>query len=178
MALVLLPCQVVWFANDFWLSLHMFIGGLMEFGESWENCAARELMEECGIEGGRNILWKWLIFLLLLSAKNWSPTFVCNSLFEKEGKHHVAIIMKADVEDGVVAENREPHKCEGWSWWSMDEVCAIENKFLTLERLCEAYKEKRWDFQTVLASSSNWGGCNNQNTSLLLDSFAKRLQKL
>jgi len=34
----------------------MFIGGLMEFGESWENCAARELMEECGIEGGRNIL--------------------------------------------------------------------------------------------------------------------------
>jgi len=67
----------------------------------------------------------------------------------------VAIIMKADVEDDVVAENREPHKCEGWSWCSMDEVCAMENKFLTLERLCEAYKEKRWDFQTVLASYSN-----------------------
>ena len=98
---------------------------------------------------------KIIVLLPLFSAKNWSPTFVCNSLFEKEGKHHVAIIMKADVEDDVVAENREPHKCEGWSWCSMDELCAMENKFLTLERLCEAYKEKRWDFQTVLASYSN-----------------------
>ena len=79
MALVLLRCQVVWLASDFWLRRHMFIGGLMEFGESWENCAARELMEECGIEGGRNSLWKLLIF--------------CFSFQRKTGLQHLCAIL-------------------------------------------------------------------------------------
>ena len=90
MALVLLRCQVVWFTNDFWLSRHMYIGGLMEFGESWENCAARELMEECGIEGGRSILWKWLISLF--SEKLVSNICVQFCLWERRetprGDHH------------------------------------------------------------------------------------------
>ena len=45
------------------------IGGLMEFGESWENCAARELVEECGIEGERKIFLKIVDFLLLFQRK-------------------------------------------------------------------------------------------------------------
>ena len=48
----------------------MFIGGLMEFGESWENCAARELVEECGIEGGEKYSLKIIdSFASLFSEK-------------------------------------------------------------------------------------------------------------
>lgn len=112
-------------------------GGLLEFGESWGDCASRELLEECAIK----------------ATGTWRPTFLCNALFKKEGKHHVGIFMITHVEENVEPKLCEPDKCHGWDWYSMEELLNFKDKkFLTLQKLCDAYEEKKWTFATVLSS--------------------------
>lgn len=64
-------------------------GGHLEFSESFERCAARELVEETGIV-----------------VKEGDITFMTavNSVFEEEGKHYVTIAMGCFVEADVEAE--------------------------------------------------------------------------
>ena len=90
---------------------------------------------------------------MFLATGTWSPTFLCNALFKKEGKHHVGIFMITHVEENVEPTLCEPDKCHGWDWYSMEELLNFkENKFLTLQKLCDAYEEKNWTFNTVLSS--------------------------
>lgn len=82
--------------------------------ESWEDCATREVLEECNLE---------------LNA----PIFghVTNDPMPDEGKHYVTIFMKATCKatDPVqTPKNMEPHKCEGWSSYSWDELEACQKK--------------------------------------------------
>ena len=74
-------------------------GGHLEFGESVESCAQREVLEETGLE--------------ITDVKNIAFT---NDIFEKEGKHYVTLFVIAGQCDGepVVIE---PDKCKGWSWF-------------------------------------------------------------
>ena len=80
---------------------------------------------------------------MFLATGTWSPTFLCNALFKKEGKHHVGIFMITHVEENVEPTLCEPDKCHGWDWYSMEELLNFkDNKFLTLQKLCDAYEEK------------------------------------
>ncbi|OQD73283.1 hypothetical protein PENDEC_c016G04861 [Penicillium decumbens] len=82
-------------------------GGHLEFGESFEICAARELLEETGLQ---------IHNLQFLTA--------VNSVFESENKHYITIFMAGMVDAGAQPQNLEPEKCFGWEWVSWDELRA------------------------------------------------------
>eukprot|EP00249_Psilotum_nudum_P007860 c20871_g1_i1 orf=162-584(+) len=77
-------------------------GGHLDFGESLEECAAREVMEETG-----------------LSIKNIRFAWVTNCVMRNEVQpsHYVTIFMRAE-QSNVADEpqNLEPDKCDGWDW--------------------------------------------------------------
>jgi len=79
-----------------------FPGGHLEFGESIEACAERELFEETG---------------LTIISQRMGP--FTNDYFKSEGKHYVTLFVIADKTSGEV-RLKEPHKCERWEWfrWS------------------------------------------------------------
>lgn len=95
-------------------------GGALEFGESFEECAKRELLEETGIK--------------MLRVSRYGFT---NDVFMNENKHFVTIFMKADAFLGE-PENREPDKCEEWAWFEFDAL--PENLFLPLKNFIEQEK--------------------------------------
>ncbi len=90
-----------------------FPGGHQEFGESFEDCARRETLEETGIR-----------------IKNIRLATVTNDIFEKEGKHYVTVYMVAEHDSGE-ARVMEPNKCETWGWFRWDEL--PRSLFLCLE---------------------------------------------
>ncbi|KAI5080971.1 hypothetical protein GOP47_0004154 [Adiantum capillus-veneris] len=77
-------------------------GGHLEFGESWEECAAREISEETG-----------------LAIRNIRLAGVTNSILLNEPRpgHYVTIFMRAELCDpSQEPQNCEPDKCDGWQW--------------------------------------------------------------
>jgi 8-oxo-dGTP diphosphatase len=76
-----------------------FPGGHLEFGESIEACARREVLEETGLE---------------IDNIRYGP--FTNDIFETEGSHYVTLFVIADYAGGTV-EVKEPHKCERWDWY-------------------------------------------------------------
>ena len=76
-----------------------FPGGHLEFNESIEDCAKREVMEESGIK-----------------IKNVKLGPYTNDVFKKEDKHYVTIYAIAEYQSGD-AEIKEPEKCERWDWF-------------------------------------------------------------
>lgn len=77
-----------------------FPGGHLELGESWGDCARREVREETGLS---------------LAAPRFAG--VTNDIFDAHAKHYVTIFMEAQALSGD-ARRLEPDKCEGWSWFS------------------------------------------------------------
>ena len=75
-----------------------FPGGHLEFNESIEDCARREVTEETGIK-----------------IKNLRYGPYTNDIFADEGKHYVTLFVMADYNSGT-PEVKEPHKCEKWKW--------------------------------------------------------------
>lgn len=73
-------------------------GGHLEFGESWEDCARREAMEELGI-----------------TIKNLRFFAVTNDVFTDDNKHYISIWMEADLDKGE-PESREPEKVVSVKW--------------------------------------------------------------
>lgn len=72
-------------------------------GESFEECAAREVKEETGLDIDK------IEYLT-----------VTNNVVSKVDKplHIVAIFMRAFLADPCqVPQNLEPEKCEGWDWY-------------------------------------------------------------
>ncbi|XP_059448194.1 nudix hydrolase 1 [Corylus avellana] len=83
-------------------------GGHLEFGESFEECGARELMEETG-----------------LGIEKVELLTVTNNLFLEEPKpsHYVTIFLRAVLADPEqVPQNLEPGKCDGWDWYEWDNL--------------------------------------------------------
>lgn len=79
-----------------------FPGGHLEFQETIEDCAVREVKEEIGV-----------------SIKNIRRGPFTNDLFYGEGKHYVTLFLIADFASGNVM-TMEPEKCERWDWFEWD----------------------------------------------------------
>lgn len=81
-----------------------FPGGHLEFGESLENCAIREVVEETGIK-----------------IKNIRKFSYTNDIFFKENKHYITCFFLADYDSGDV-KILEPNKCEKWDWFEWENL--------------------------------------------------------
>ncbi|KAG2499860.1 hypothetical protein HYH03_002151 [Edaphochlamys debaryana] len=90
-------------------------GGHLELGESFEQCAIREVEEETGI-----------------TLRDPVFAYAVNSVFSPD-VHYVTIFMRCDVEPGTEAKLMEPHKCESWMWVPWDGI--PEPTFLPLQAL-------------------------------------------
>lgn len=80
-------------------------GGHLDFGESFEECAAREVMEETG-----------------LKVQNVYFLTAVNSVLEKERKHYITIFMVAEASADQEPQLMEPNKCEGWFWVTWEQM--------------------------------------------------------
>ena len=78
-------------------------GGHLEFGESVEQCAIREVCEETG-----------------LNVSKVTKLDFTNDFFSAENKHYITLYVKADYEGGEPVLN-EPNNCIQWRW------CDINN---------------------------------------------------
>lgn len=78
-----------------------FPGGHIEYMESFKDCVARELKEECGIEVDN------LKFLCLYNITDDKPF------------HNVNFTLTADWKCGE-PKVLEPEKCESWDWYDID----------------------------------------------------------
>ncbi|KAJ6902921.1 nudix hydrolase 1-like [Populus alba x Populus x berolinensis] len=83
-------------------------GGHLEFGESFEACAAREVKEETGLD-----------------IDNIEVLKVTNNLFHEgaEPSHYIMILLRAVLANpNQLPENLEPDKCDGWDWYEWDSL--------------------------------------------------------
>ena len=94
-----------------------FPGGHLEFNESIEDCAKREVFEETG-----------------MSIKNLRFATITNDLFHQSNKHYVTLFVVCDHEDGN-PQVKEPDKCEKWDWFYWNEF--PKPIFLSLKNLLQ-----------------------------------------
>lgn len=101
-------------------------GGHLEYMESFEECAKREVKEETGMEI-QNVR-----FLRLMNLKEYAP------------KHYADVGLIADWGSGE-PKIIEPDRIEGWNWYDIDNL--PEPLFKTIPSYIEAYKTGRnfWD---------------------------------
>jgi len=74
-------------------------GGHLEFNESLEGCAKREVLEETG-----------------LRISNITSVSFTNDIFKEEGRHYITLFMRAESFEGA-PQLMEPDKCEKWGWF-------------------------------------------------------------
>lgn len=79
-------------------------GGHLEFEESWEECARREIMEEVGVE-----------------VRNVRFLAATNDIFKEEDKHYITIWITCDLV-GPEPEIKEPHKILAIEWRSLNNL--------------------------------------------------------
>jgi len=77
-------------------------GGLLDFGESFEECARREMLEETGLRVGQ-----------------LQQVTTVNNFDAHEQRHGVTICMYAEYIGGE-PQVIEPEKCETWQWFSLE----------------------------------------------------------
>ncbi len=94
-----------------------FPGGHLEFGESIDACAHREVSEETGI-----------------TITNLRMGPFTNDIFEMEAKHYVTLFVLADHKAGV-PQVLEPEKCDTWKWVIWGEFPSP--RFLPIENLLQ-----------------------------------------
>ena len=78
-------------------------GGNLEFKETVEVCAIRELTEETGLKP------------LSLQLGPWTQDVI------DEQKHYISLFVIITEFEGE-PELLEPHKCEGWDWYAWDNL--------------------------------------------------------
>ena len=94
-----------------------FPGGHLEYNESIQDCAKREVLEETGIH-----------------IKNIRLGPYTNDRFEREQKHYVTLFVVAEYDSGDV-EVKEPEYSETWEWFEWG--CLPSPLFLPARNLVE-----------------------------------------
>ena len=79
-----------------------FAGGHLEFGESLEDCAVREVKEETGLD-----------------VQNPCVLTAVSDVID--GKHYVTVFLRVDYVSGE-AQVLEPQKCVEWRWLAWHEL--------------------------------------------------------
>ncbi|TPX70405.1 hypothetical protein SpCBS45565_g01726 [Spizellomyces sp. 'palustris'] len=96
-------------------------GGHLEFNESFESCALREVLEETG-----------------LCINNITFGTATNDPMPKDGKHYVTIFMKGECVDDVPSPKLlEPEKCEFWMFMPFEELVTMRPLFQPLITLVQ-----------------------------------------
>ena len=93
-------------------------GGHLEWNESFEECALRELEEETGSKG-----------------KGVQVVSVSNNVMKEDDNHCVAVLVQVEEFEGTL-EVREPDKCEFWEWIEWDLLPL--NLFFSLRNLVDS----------------------------------------
>lgn len=101
-------------------------GGHLEFGETPEQCAMRETLEETGlvITGCEKGIWT-------------------NDYFEEKNKHYVTLYIHAELpshNEKIIPTVMEPNKCLEWRWFDWDNL--PNPLFLSFENLVKAVKSR------------------------------------
>lgn len=81
-------------------------GGHLEYGESFEQCAARETLEEAG---------------LTVNEKDIRLMTATSDFYTDNGRHYVTLHMATRVFKGT-PKVMEPDKCERWEWFALDKI--------------------------------------------------------
>lgn len=79
-------------------------GGHLELFESWEDCAKREAMEECGV-----------------TISNIRAVGYTNDIHREESVHYVTLILEGLYTGGTISVH-EPTKWQRWEWFSWDKL--------------------------------------------------------
>jgi 8-oxo-dGTP diphosphatase len=97
-------------------------GGHIEFGESFEQTARREVREETGLE---------ITDLRLLSVGNY--------FFSRADglRHYIDIDFVCEAPAGD-PQLMEPEKCDGWAWYDLDAV--PQPLFIVTQRMIESLR--------------------------------------
>ena len=103
-------------------------GGKLEWRETWEQCARREILEETGIELTGDVTY----------------AYTCEAVIDDDN-HWITVFMRADVPADTTAVNTEPDKCEGWEWmeWGDDKVPTP--RFLPLDMILKETGPRRFE---------------------------------
>lgn len=96
-------------------------GGHLEFGETLEDCAIREVKEETN-----------------LTIENPRFLTITNDVFVSENKHYLSVFMTAFFPEGQVIVNMEPEKKLSWQWFVVDHLPG--DLFLPLKSLTAKYE--------------------------------------
>lgn len=95
-------------------------GGALEWGETIETCAKREVKEETNLD-----------------VENIELLTVVNDFFPKEGIHNIGVLVRACVVGGHLVL-KEPSKSFGWQWFQRGALPDYDELFLPQQRLMDA----------------------------------------
>ncbi|MFA5959373.1 MAG: NUDIX domain-containing protein [Tatlockia sp.] len=95
-------------------------GGHLEYGETFEHCAVREVQEETG--------------LTITTPKLLTVT---NDIFPNSHKHYVSVLLTAQYPYNQCVQNREPDKVESWGFFDLNALPDL--LFLPLQNLLSKY---------------------------------------
>jgi 8-oxo-dGTP diphosphatase len=84
-----------------------FPGGHLEYNEDPAECAARETLEETGID---------------LSGHKAAYLGMTNDIFHKEKKHYITLWYSFTINTQIEPKLLEPEKCYEWRWVSTDKI--------------------------------------------------------
>lgn len=93
-------------------------GGHLEFGETFEECAIREVLEETGLQITKpKFLTATNDFISSSSAASSGRKGEEGEDKKEDKKHYVTVFMVCErLNQEDEPENREPEKCGGWEW--------------------------------------------------------------